>query len=230
MLLDYYGPQGWWPLISTQLQPARLVYHPRLYSLPETEAQQLEICFGAILGQNTNWSNASRALSALFEISGFELDKITSLSTSQLETAIRPAGYFRQKTHYIQNLTEFLRSYPLNTIKKMKLREIRPLLLSVKGVGAETADSILLYALERCSFVVDAYATRIAVHLDLIPPTLKYQEIKEFFEKSLPEDLVIYQEFHALLVMHGKSYFSRKPYAVDDPVLTSTSSRGLYES
>ena len=94
------------------------------------------------------------------------------------------------------------------------------MLLKQKGIGPETADCILLYGLKRCSFVVDAYTTRIFSHLGLVDSKIDYQSLKNLFESSLSMDLIVYQEYHALLVQHGKNYYSSKREHADDPVLS----------
>ena len=187
-LLKKYGPQGWWPINGK--------YHPGDYSFPKTENQRFEICVGAILTQNTSWKNVEKALVNLRKAKILQPSKIMSLSI--LKKLINPSGYFNQKSEYVKNFTRFFLS--------LKGIPTRIQLLSVKGIGPETADSILLYAYNQPEFIVDAYTKRVLLSKDLIRKNASYHEIKELFEKNLPKDYKIFQEFHALLVEHAKNF------------------------
>ena len=130
-------------------------------------------------------------------------DAIKEINIKRLKEAIKPAGYYNQKAGYLKEFAGFF----LSIKKRIPVREE---LLSVKGIGPETADSILLYAYNQPEFVVDAYTKRMFSHLDFFNENAKYHEIKEIFETSLPKDIIIYQEYHALIVQHAKNYYSRK--------------------
>jgi len=210
-LLDSYGPQGWWPLIelhdsngtnSTKTGSIR-GYHPGDYTYPHTESQQFEIICGALLTQNTNWKQVEKALINLRQMDSLSPEGILSCDTGTLKAAIKPAGYYNQKAARLKTLAEWF-----SDLKSRKPE--REELLSLKGVGPETADSILLYAFKQPSFVVDAYTRRVVSNLGLAEEKAKYSEIKALFEENLPEDLILYQEYHALLVEHAKRYYQKK--------------------
>ncbi|WP_440948387.1 endonuclease III domain-containing protein [Methanosarcina sp. T3] len=210
-LLDSYGPQGWWPLIelhdSNGTNPTKTGsirgYHPGDYTYPHTGNQQFEIICGALLTQNTNWQQVEKALINLRQMDSLSPEGILSLDPETLKVAIKPAGYYNQKAARLKILTEWF----LDLKSRKPEREE---LLSLKGIGPETADSILLYAFNRPSFVVDAYTRRVLSNLGLTEEKAKYSEIKALFEENLPEDLAIYQEYHALLVEHAKRYYQKK--------------------
>ena len=210
-LLESYGPQGWWPLTGvTGMQPTKTGslhgYHPNDYSYPKNESQRLEICIGAILSQNTTWVNVEKAITELILIVGeLNVFKMLSFDVEELKKTIKPAGYYNQKTTYV---LEFIRFYG-GLDGRIPTREE---LLSVKGIGKETADSILLYGYSQPVFVVDAYAKRILSGHGLIDENASYDEVQKLFQDAIKKDYKVYQEFHALLVEHAKRYYSKKPY------------------
>ena len=215
-LYDLYGPQGWWPLInhdgtSPTKTGAIRGYHPENYDLPTKRNQVYEIILGAILTQNTSWLSAEMALFNLDELNAIEPEKLLELDDETLKSAIRCAGFLNQKAVYLREVTKFF----IEIDGKVPTRKE---LLAVIGVGNETADSILLYAYKQPEFVVDAYTKRIFIHLGLVNENIKYMELKNLFESSLPKDVALYQEYHALIVEHAKRYYSKKPYGVDDPL------------
>ena len=215
-LYDLYGPQGWWPLINHDgTNPTKTGairgYHPENYDLPTNRNQVYEIILGAILTQNTSWLSAEMALFNLDELNVIEPEKLLELDDETLKSAIRCAGFLNQKAVYLREVTKFF----IEIHGKIPTRKE---LLAVKGVGNETADSILLYAYKQPEFVVDAYTKRIFSHLGLARENIKYMELKNLFESSLPKDVALYQEYHALIVEHAKRYYSKKPYGVDDPL------------
>jgi endonuclease III related protein len=219
-LFASYGPQGWWPL--TELHEAGGInptktgsiqgYHPADYTYPQTRNQQFEIICGALFTQNTSWMQVEKALLNLKQIHSLSPESILSLDLETLKEAIRPAGYYNQKATHLKRLT----SWFLKLGNRVPLREE---LLSLKGVGPETADSILLYAFKQPSFVVDAYTKRIVTNLILADEKATYNEIKALFEENLPEDLAVYQEYHALLVEHAKRYYQKKSHPANDIIL-----------
>ncbi|MDD3245758.1 MAG: endonuclease III domain-containing protein [Methanosarcina sp.] len=221
-LLDSYGPQGWWPLTelhdSSGTNPTKTGsirgYHPGDYTYPHTESQQFEIICGALLTQNTSWQQVERALINLKQMDSLSPEAVLSLEPETLKEAIKPAGYYNQKAARLKILAEWF------TDLKSRMPE-REELLSIKGVGPETADSILLYAFKQPSFVVDAYTRRIVSNLGLADEKAKYSEIKAFFEENLPKDLATYQEYHALLVEHAKRYYQKKINYSQCPLLRS---------
>ncbi len=215
-LYELYGPQGWWPLINHDgTNPTKTGairgYHPGNYDLPLERNQIYEVILGTILTQNTSWLSAEMALFNLDELNAIEPEKLLLLPDEILKSAIRCAGFLNQKAIYLKEITKFF-------IKLNGRVPTRKELLEVKGVGNETADSILLYAYKHPEFVVDAYTKRIFVHLGFVNENIKYMELKNLFESSLPKDVAVYQEYHALIVEHAKRYYSKKPYGVDDPL------------
>jgi endonuclease-3 related protein len=205
-----YGPQGWWPLMDWEGEnPTKSGslkgYHPLNYSLPETFQQRFEIVLGSILTQNTAWNSAEKALMNLKKLDAMHPQSLLELDTEILKEAVRPAGFFNQKTVYLQMISRFF-------LKLGGEVPTRKELLGVKGVGNETADSILLYAYHKPQFVVDAYTRRIFSHLGVIKENTNYMEVKKLFEASLPRDVPLYQEYHALIVEHAKRYYQKKPY------------------
>ncbi|MEN6330300.1 MAG: endonuclease III domain-containing protein [Methanobacteriaceae archaeon] len=209
-LYQLYGPQGWWPLMGWEGEnPTKTGsiegYHPLNYSLPESNEQIFEIILGAILTQNTTWTSAVKALGNLKNINSLYPEGLLDLKGDVLRDAVRPAGFFNQKSVYLQEISRFF----MELDGKVPTRKE---LLGVKGVGNETADSILLYAYHQPEFVVDAYTKRIFNHLGVIKENRGYQEVKNLFEESLPRDVPLYQEYHALIVEHAKRYYQRKPY------------------
>jgi endonuclease III related protein len=215
-LYDLYGPQGWWPLMSHDgTNPTKTGsvrgYHPENYELPQSEDEIYEIILGAILTQNTAWTSAEQALLNLKKLDVVSPQKLLKLDENILKEAIRCAGFLNQKAVYLKEITKFFISLKGRTPGRKEL-------LAVKGVGNETADSILLYAFKQPEFVVDAYTKRIFSHLKLIDEKADYKEVKEFFESNLSKDVPMYQEYHALIVEHAKHYYKKKPYGVDDPL------------
>lgn len=186
LLYNAFGPQGWWP--------------------GETS---FEVITGAILTQNTSWANVEKAIANLKGAQCLSPERLRSIDVVQLGELIRPAGYYNVKSRRLKNVVDWLcddysgQVENLGTVETGRLREE---LLAVKGVGRETADSILLYALERPVFVVDAYTARITVRHGLIEPDADYEQLRELFESNLPADVRLFNEYHALLVRTGKEF------------------------
>ncbi|MBI5798118.1 hypothetical protein HZA98_04410 [Candidatus Woesearchaeota archaeon] len=194
-LFALHGKQGWWPIQG--------VYDGRL----PNKKEQLEICIGAILTQNTSWVNVEKALA---QLSGKIHEKALRMPQEKLAVLIKPAGYFNQKAKKIHCFLDFLAS------KKEVDREN---LLAVWGIGPETVDSMLLYAYQQPYFVVDAYTKRILEHYKIIKAHASYEEVQNLFHKELPRDVELFKEYHALFVAHAKKYYSKKPYGIGDPLL-----------
>ena len=221
--LKLYEPQGWWPLLelegSIDRNPTKTGsirgYHPGDYSYPRTQAQQFEICVGAILTQNTAWPNVEKALLNLRRLKLFSASAIMKAKPARLGEAIRSAGYFNQKARKLKIFAEFYST----RLKSGKRAPSRDKLLSLWGIGPESADSMLLYAFKIPSFVVDAYTKKIFLNLGLIGKDWNYDRIKALFEDSLPKDFKIYQEYHALIVEHAKRYYGRGAAIDSDPLL-----------
>ena len=190
-LHDAYGPQHWWPADSA-----------------------LEVIVGAILTQNTTWHAVEKAIA---RIKGRGLLSITALHQTpidKLSHLIRPAGYFRLKARRLKNLIDLLvdeYSGDLERMGRLPTGKLRDTLLTVNGIGPETADSILLYAFRRLVFVVDAYTLRVMSRHRLVLPKATYGELQDFFVRHLPPDEAIFNEYHALLVQVGKRHCRRTP-------------------
>ena len=201
-LLGAYGPQGWWPLLahagSNPTLTGRLTgYHPGDFTFPHTNAERFEICCGAILTQNTAWTNVERALDQLTRKELLSPRAILSATDDTLETAIRSSGYFRAKAKKLRVFSEFYLRLGGQTPS-------RDALLDIWGIGPETADSIRLYAFKETEMVVDAYTLRVLLRHGYCRPPLDYARAKRYCERHLPCSLEGYQEFHALMVEHAK--------------------------
>ena len=193
-----FGPQHWWPADTP-----------------------FEVAVGAILTQNTAWTNVERAIAGLKEAERLGPEAITAAPDAELADLIRPAGYFNVKAQRLKALCRFLLDEVDGEIERLAARpadQVREELLSVKGVGEETADSILLYALGQPVFVVDAYTRRIFERLDHLSPKLSYRAIQAFFEASLARDTALFNEYHALIVALGKDYCKPRPRCTACPL------------
>jgi endonuclease III related protein len=197
LLLEIYerlhsslGPSGWWP--------------------GETP---LEIIIGAILTQNTSWGNVEQALARLKGQGALSVEKLTQMEEDRLAEMVRPAGTYRVKARRLKNFFRFLQEDYDGRIEALgtpPLEKLRDQLLGVRGIGPETADSILLYALGRPTFVVDTYTHRIFSRHRLVSEESDYESLRSFFMDSLPEEVPLYNEFHALIVRTGKAYCKKK--------------------
>jgi endonuclease-3 related protein len=215
-LYNLYGPQGWWPLMDLESENLKKTgathgYHPLNYDFPETEKQKYEIILGAILTQNTAWTSAEKALWNIKELDSINPEKLLGLDDERLKGAVRPAGFLNQKATYLREISRFF----ISLDGKIPTRKE---LMAVKGVGNETADSILLYAYKQTEFVVDAYTKRIFSHLGIVDEDIEYLKLKEVFQSNLPKDVAIYNEYHALIVEHAKRYYQKKPHGAGCPL------------
>ena len=198
LLYDCFGPQHWWPGDTT-----------------------FEIIISAILTQNTNWANVEKAIANLKAANTLSPDRLGEISQDDLAQMIRPAGYFNIKAKRIKNFLNWLFENHQGNVKlldNINTSALREQLLSVNGIGPETADSILLYGLEREIFVVDAYTSRIATRHGLIEPDHDYQQLQQLFEMNLPTELKLFNEYHALLVRVGKEFCKTKPLCENCPL------------
>lgn len=177
-----YGPQYWWPADTP-----------------------FEVMAGAVLTQNTAWTNVEKAIKNLKQVNCLAPERILTLDDKQLARLIRPSGYFNIKAKRLKNLCAWLPDKQGYQIKRhWQTNKLRESILSVNGIGPETADDILLYAFERPVFVIDVYSRRLLARLGLINGNEKYETLRAFFEKALPADVPLYNEFHALIVRHAK--------------------------
>ncbi len=191
-LYKHFGPQHWWPAQTP-----------------------FEVMVGAILTQNTNWSNVEKAIQNLKRKKLLSAEKLYHLPEKKLAALIRSAGYYNIKANRLKIFLDFFIKKYKGDIKKLdrcSVRVLREDLLSVKGIGAETADSILLYALNKPIFVVDAYTKRILSRHKIIRSGAGYAEVQEIFMRNLKQDEKLFNEYHALLVRLGKEHcFKNEP-------------------
>ncbi|MGB9761278.1 MAG: endonuclease III domain-containing protein [Caldimicrobium thiodismutans] len=189
-LFQHFGPQKWWPA--------------------ETP---FEVCVGAILTQNASWKNVEKAIANLKERGLLHPLKLYHLSLEELANLIKPSGYYNIKAKRLKNFVKFLVENYEGDLEKMKeerLETLREKLLQIRGLGPETVDSILLYALEKPVFVVDAYTYRILSRHNLCPEETTYEELQSFFYAHLEKDIELFKEYHALLVACGKTFCKKK--------------------
>jgi endonuclease III related protein len=198
LLSSAWGPQHWWP--------------------GETP---FEVMVGAVLTQNTNWRNVEKAIRNLKARDLLSPAALAQLPAHELAELIRPAGYYNIKAKRLGNLVRFLMnefSGDLDAMRRRGVGDLRERLLSVSGVGRETCDSILLYALGKPTFVVDAYTARVLLRHGLVDESADYDEIKETFESNLPVDVQMFNEYHALLVRAGKLHCQKHPKCQECPL------------
>lgn len=186
-LFKAHGPQHWWPGDSA-----------------------FEIMVGAVLTQNTAWTNVEKAIDRLKAAGMLALEPLLECPPGELAEVIRPAGYFNVKARRLHNLCAFVHADGgVEALQAMPTNELRNALLAVNGVGPETADDILLYAFGRPVFVVDAYTRRLGERLGILKGHEGYERIRHLFEQALGPDAAVFNELHALIVHHAK-YFCRK--------------------
>ncbi len=182
-LLDHYGPQYWWPA-----------------------ACDFEMMLGAVLVQNTSWQNALRAIEAIRAADLLDLQRLYALPNRQLSELLKSCGYYRVKAKRLRNLLRLVVDDfggELDRLWSLPTDELRATLLSVNGIGPETADCLMLYGARKPRFVVDKYTWRVLTRHDWIDPKAKYAEIQQWFEHRLAADVPLFNEFHALLVKVG---------------------------
>lgn len=196
LMFEHFGPQHWWPGDGP-----------------------LEITIGAVLTQNTNWTNVERAIENLRNRDLIDIKKLVEIDRAELAELIRSAGYFNIKTKRLKNLMSFIcRQYEgrLDRLFALSIDQLREELLSVNGIGPETADDIILYAAGKPTFVVDAYTCRIMARHKLIGEEDGYEPVKDLFETYLSADVDLFNEYHALLVATGKNFCRKKAPRCDE--------------
>lgn len=212
-LVEKLGHQQWWPIDQE--------HHKKNGSDP-----RFEIIIGAILTQNTAWTNVEVAIENLKKENMLDIKNIVKIEPERLQTMIKSSGYFNQKATRLKNIAVYLlKNYQgdLDVFFQKNLTNLRDELLSLNGIGPETADSILLYAGQKPIFVVDAYTKRLCERLPL-NVTISYDAIQTYFQKDLSthfqdEKLIqVYNELHALIVLLGKTYCRRKPLCETCPL------------
>ncbi|RJQ39871.1 MAG: endonuclease III domain-containing protein [Nitrospiraceae bacterium] len=190
-LFKFFGPQNWWPGDTP-----------------------FEIAVGAILTQNTNWGNVEKAINNLKKANVLNSKAIHDMPVKKLASLIQPSGYFNIKAKRLKSFINFLMNDYHGSMKNMKKEEMHSLrekLLSVNGIGPETADSILLYALDKPIFVIDAYTKRVLSRHNILGHDEAYDKFQELFHLSLKKDVKLFNEYHALFVRVGKMFCKPKP-------------------
>ncbi len=190
-LYSQYGPQNWWPGES-----------------------QFEIIIGAILTQNTSWDNVSKAIDNLKKHDLMNLESFVNADPELIKSLIIPSGFYNVKHKRLMTFMDYLIKHKDNFTRfiQLPIAELRNELLSIKGIGKETADSILLYGFGRPIFVVDAYTRRFLSRLGFLwVEKASYDEIQRFFMDNLPSDSNLFNEYHALIVVHCKTLCKKKP-------------------
>lgn len=197
-MFRHFGPRGWWPGDTP-----------------------FEVMVGAILTQNTNWKNVEKAISNIKAERLLSPKKLLDLHTMKLAALIRPAGYYRLKAGRLKNYLRYFVDRYDGDAQKMSARpaeELRAELLSVKGIGPETADSILLYALDKPVFVIDAYTKRILARHAICAEEATYDELQEIFVDAFDRDAEFFNEYHALIVETGKDFCRKDPRCGECPL------------
>lgn len=197
-LYHAFGPQHWWPGDSP-----------------------FEIAVGAILTQNTNWANVEKAIENLKTKMVLNSKSIHKMKTERLASLIRPAGYFNIKAGRLKSFIKFLMNDYHGSMKRMRNEEMQTLrtkLLNVHGIGPETADSILLYALDKPVFVTDAYTKRALSRHNIVKHDDSYDHVQNLFHSTLKKDTVLFNEYHALFVKLGKTNCRKKPLCQGCPL------------
>ncbi len=209
-LLGRYGPQGWWPTTTPGASSPK--YYPGETSRPLHDSERWEVVVGAILTQNTGWSNAEEAIRTLCSSDALRPARMCRLSHSELARLIRPSRYYNQKARRLGELALYVVDrYGGSVSDFLSGGDLRDELLSLNGIGPETADSILLYAAQREAFVVDAYTRRICSRIGLVDEKVSYTDLQSLFANTLPADADIYNEYHALLVRHAVERCRTRP-------------------
>lgn len=188
--MSFFSKQNWWDTASRD-----------------------EIIIGAILTQNTAWNNVEKAIENLKERGLCNLKKIRETSKQELEQLIKPSGFYKQKSIYLKEIAKFFENFN----ESIDTDTFRKKLLGLKGIGFETADSILLYAFSRPIFVVDAYTKRLIERKRLFS-SKNYNDIQRFFMENVPRDVELYKEYHALIVKLGKTFCKKSPKCTGCPI------------
>jgi len=206
-LLKKFGHRGWWP--------------------GET---RFEVMVGAILTQNTSWRNVEKAIAGLKQRGLLTPRSLATADLGLIENAIRSSGFYKQKAERLKLFAHWLMDKydgELDLLFAVPLQNLRKELLSLKGIGPETVDSILLYAGNKPVFVIDAYTRRIFWRLGLTKEDAKYDELQEFFESCLPHDVELFKDYHAQIVELGKTYCRKKPLCAGCPLRAICKNSGI---
>ena len=199
-LYNTYGPQGWWPAKTP-----------------------FEVIAGAILTQNTAWTNVEKAIYNLKKAGSLSAKKIKDMGAKPLSRLIKPAGYYNMKAKRLKNFVSFLYAGYGGSVKNLSSEnsgKLRKILLGVNGVGPETCDSIMLYALGKPVFVVDAYTKRVFSRHGFFKESSDYHQVQKYFMNNLPRSKKLYSEYHALIVRLAKDFCRIKPDCKHCPLNT----------
>lgn len=205
-LYSLFGPQNWWPV--TDKGGTKPTYRKRKRL---TEKQKLEVSFGSILTQNTSWRSVMLSIENLRKENLLGIDGIIKANPKKIAKLIRPSNYQNQKARYLKNFAKYVKKKyngKTNDFFKKNVSDLRKELLSIKGIGQETADNMILYAAEKPSFVVDAYTKRIMERI-YGEKFKSYNELKDFFVGKFPQNVKFMNEFHALLVVFAQQYCTK---------------------
>lgn len=189
-LFTTYGPRHWWPADSP-----------------------FEVVIGAILTQNTSWKNVTRAIDKLKENKILNPKSLSEIPAGELAQSIISSGYYNQKAKKIKTFVNYFQKFgfQLEKMKEVPTERLREELLGLNGIGPETADSILLYALNKPAFVIDAYTKRLFSRLGFVPETIKYHELQQVFIKNLPQEVSLFNEYHALIDYFAHHQCKKQP-------------------
>lgn len=213
-LLSHFGQQHWWPVTNEGSVKPTYEKKERL-----TERQKFEICVGAILTQNTSWKNVEIAIENLNKENLIDIRKIKKIDKKKLARLIKSAGYYNQKAIKLKTFAKYLAEKYKGNLKEFFSKDVERLrkeLLTIKGIGPETADSIILYAANKPIFVIDAYTKRIFNRLGYKEET--YEELQDLFMENIEKKIKLFNEYHALLVELGKKICKTKPLCGECPV------------
>ncbi len=197
-LFAAFGPQGWWPAESV-----------------------FEVILGAILTQNTAWKNVAAAIGNLRRHDLLSFERICALSAPELAVLIRSSGFYNEKAKKVKNFCNHIQMQWGGVLEDFLARDegiLRTDLLEIRGIGPETADSIILYAALKPSFVVDAYTYRILSRHEWVEESISYEDLREYFMGAMEPDVPLFQEFHALLVRTGHLFCRKKPLCDSCPL------------
>ncbi|MCI0339987.1 MAG: hypothetical protein L0216_02355 [Planctomycetales bacterium] len=203
-----YGRRGWWP--TTPPGRREPVYDPRNPYRRKSDREVVEVAVGAVLTQNTAWTNALRAFVGMRRARLFSLRALRSAPLGRIARAIRPSGYFRAKARKLRHLARFLAETPPRALRRIPTPGLRERLLAVHGIGPETADSILCFALDRPVVVADAYTRRIFARLGIVRAGTGYEETRGVAEAALPRAAAARNEFHARIVDLAKRHCRKR--------------------
>lgn len=204
-----YGPQGWWPLVKEEQDGLRCRYVPENSVRELSKQERFEICTGAILTQNTNWSNAEKALVSLAGSGLLDPAALAAMAPDRIAEHIRSSGYYNQKARKLKAFAQFFRSDPLPD---------RRLFLSQWGLGPETVDDMLLYAYNQPIFVIDLYTIRLFSRLGLCDAGIAYHDLQKEITSHISTDILLFKEYHALIVRHAKEHCRKKPDCAGCPL------------